>query len=162
MPEIPQRADLSTWIRDTDRRLRALETAPRATATSQPWGYSFLDVAQSTNSTTYVNLTTAGPTVTMDVGQTCSVFVTASAYITTPANTSGLVGLFIDNALWGDVLTFSNSSTATLAINSTTQRAIVDTDVLAEGSHTFQLRYRSSSSSSSVTFGARFLSVQPF
>jgi len=160
MPDIPLPEDLSTYIRNMESRLRALETAPRAQDTQQPWSSNFVDVSQTTSSTTYTNLATVGPTVTMNTTNTRSVLVTASVYIESPTNTTGDVGLYVDNVLFADVLANGNSGPAYLGVSLTNVRAIINDPALSPGPHTFQLRYRSTGSP--VDFGARFLMIQPF
>lgn len=160
MPDIPLPDDLSSYMRGLETRIRALETAPRAQDTTQPWSHAFIDTAQSTASTTYANLATVGPTVTMDTTNTSRVLVTASAYINAPTNTSGVVALFVDGTLFSDLLINGNSGPASLAVNITNMRVIVDTTLLARGSHTFQLKYKTSLTA--VQFSARLLIVQPF
>jgi len=160
MPDIPLPEDLSTYIRGMESRIRALETAPRALDTQQPWSLNFVDVAETTVSLTYANLATVGPTVTMNTTNTKSVLVTGSVYINSPSNTTGSVGLFVDGVLFADLLANGNSGPANMAVNVTNVRAIVNNSALAPGSHTFQLRYRTTGTA--VEFGARFLMIQPF
>lgn len=160
MPDVPTPEDLGTYLKDIERRVRILETAPRAEDTTQPWSYNFVDVAESTVSTSYANLATVGPTVTMDTTNTARVLVTGSVYIQSPSNTTGSVGLYVDGALFADLLTNGNSGPAPLTINVTNVRAIIDTTILRVGSHTFQLRYRTTGTA--VQFAARFLMIQPF
>lgn len=160
MPDIPTPENLSTYLKELERRIRVLETAPRAQDTQQPWAYGYVETYETTTSMSYTNLATVGPTVTMDTTNTTRVLVTASTYISAPTNTSGVVGLYVDGVLFSDLLGISNSGPATLAANVTNARVIVDTTGLAVGSHTFQLRYKTSLSA--VGFSARLLIVQPF
>ena len=160
MPDIPTPEDLGTYLKEMERRVRVLETAPRARDTEQPWASNFVDVFESTASLSYANLATVGPTVTIDTTNTTRVLVTASVLISSPSNTTGSVGLFVDNVLFADVLANSNSGPATLAISCTNVREFYDTVGLAVGPHTFQLRYRTTAAAAS--FAARFLIVQPF
>ena len=156
MPDIPLPEDLSTYMRTMESRIRALETAPRAQDTSLPWNYSFIDVLEITSSTTYTDLGTLGPTITLTVGQSGRVFLTVGAYIDVPAGAQGTVGLFIDASYVRDVVTLGGvSNTIT---NPSTTRIITG---LSEGSHTFALKYRSATGVA-LTFGARFLTIQPF
>lgn len=160
MPDIPTPEDLGTYLKDLERRVRVLETAPRALDTTQPWSHDFIDTVESTSSLTYTNLATVGPTVTMETGNTSRVLVTASAYFDTPPNTTGLVGLYVDGVLFSDLLTCGNGTTNYISTNITNMRVIVDTVGLAPGPHTFQLRYKSTLDP--VGFAARLLIVQPF
>jgi hypothetical protein len=160
VPDVPTPEDLGTYLKDIERRVRILETAPRAEDTTQPWSYNFVDVAESTVSTSYANLATVGPTVTMDTTNTARILVTGSVYISSPSNTTGEVGFYVDGILFADLLANSNSGPANLAINVTNVRAIIDTTNLRAGSHTFQLRYRTTGTA--VQFAARFLMIQPF
>ena len=156
MADIQLPADLSAMLADYDRRIRVLETAPRLENSSLPWAYSFVDVLQTTSSTTYVDLATAGPTVTVTVGQTGRVFVNVGAYVDVPAGAQGTVGLFIDGFLVRDVVTLSGASNT--ISNPATTRIVTN---LSAGSHTFTLKYRSATGAT-LAFGARFLTVQPF
>lgn len=160
MPDIPTPEDLGTYLKDLERRVRVLETAPRALDTTQPWLHDYIDTLEATSSPTYTNLATVGPTVTIETGNTARVLVTASAYISSPTNTSGVVALFVDGVWFSELLTNGNSGPNDLAINVTNARVIVDTVGLAPGPHTFQLRYLSTLSA--VGFAARLLIVQPF
>lgn len=165
MADIPLPADLPSVLADYERRLRTLETAPRLQNSSQAWKSDYVDNAESTSSTSYVNLATVGPTITMDVPKTFSspatgdigrVLLTVSAYMNVPSNTSATVGLFIDGALTWDALGLGNSTGGTLAMNVTDMRTITVTP----GTHTFQLRYKQSLTT--AQFAARLLIVQPY
>jgi hypothetical protein len=156
MPDIPLPEDLSTYIRGMESRIRALETAPRAQDTTLPWSYSFVDLAETTSSTTYVDLATAGPTVTVTVGRTGRVFVNVGSYVDVPAGAQGTVGLFVDGFFVRDVVTLRGASNT--ISNPATTRVITN---LSAGLHTFTLKYRSVTGAL-LGFGARFLTVQPF
>lgn len=160
MPDIPLPEDLSTYIRGMESRIRALETAPRAQDTELPWASNFVDVFESTNSLSYANLATVGPTVTMNTTNTTRVLVTAAAYVLSPTNTSANVGLYVDGVLFADLLQNGNASAATLAMSLTNVRQFYSPINLAAGPHTFQLRYKTTAPGAG--FGARFLIVQPF
>lgn len=160
MPDVPLPEDLSTYMRSLEQRIRALETAPRAQDTTLPWQYNYVDTYETTASTTLTDLATVGPIVSIDTTNTARVLVTASAYINSPANTTGVVALYVDGVYFSDLIANGNSTSATLALNLTNTRVIVDTVGLARGTHTFQLKYKTSLTLSG--FGARLLTVQPF
>jgi hypothetical protein len=160
VPDIPTPEDLGTYLKELERRVRVLETAPRAQDTELPWSYNFVDVYQTTTATSYTNLATVGPTVTINTTNTTRVLVTASAYVDSPSNTTAGIGLYVDGVLFADLLANSNSGPAYLAVNLTNVRAIIDPAGLAVGPHTFQLRYRTTGTAAG--FAARFLMVQPF
>ena len=173
MADIPMPPDLPSLLADYERRLRALETAPRLQNSALPWTASTITTAEDKNDTgtDWFDLATVGPSVTVTVGQTSRVVATMSvqgfvaAGIRFPS-----VGLFIDGVLYrqynspvGNVTTgFTMAPTlfaATEVIQSTT--------LLAAGLHTFTLRYKVTFGTSNpptpyATYGPRTLLVQPF
>lgn len=150
MAEIPLPEDITTVVRDLERRVRLLEVRPSAPA----WQY--VDNYERCTSTTYASLGSAGPSVTVNVGQSKLVVVTTSAYMEVPSNTSAFAGLFIDGVLSWDTLTLGNSTSGMITLNTTDTRTIsVD-----PGPHTFELRYKQTLTE--AWFAARQLIVQPY
>ena len=158
MADIQQPADLASVVRGLESRIRALETAPRLENSTLPWSSASIDDTFNTSSTTAVNSTpTAGPTVTIDVGQNGRVLVTATTYIgLNTTSQTGLVDLYVDGAYTINILALSNNASA-IASNVSSSRVITG---LTIGSHTFTLRYRATTGD--VNFSGRSLIVQPF
>lgn len=150
MGEISLPADLSALLADYERRIRILESRPSAPV----WQY--VDTYERCTSTTYAALPTAGPSVTATVGQSKLVVVTTSAYMVVPSNTTAIVGLFVDGSLYWDTLSLSNSTSGSLALNTTDTRTIQ----VSPGTHTFELRYKQSLTE--AWFSARQLIIQPY
>jgi hypothetical protein len=158
MPDIPLPEDLSTYIRGMESRIRALETAPRAQDTTQPWQFAEINATFTTSSTVDVDSTpTAGPTITIDVTQTGRVLVSAGAYIglTLTSQTAG-AQLYIDGVAYTSIAGLSNASSQ-IAANVFSSRVITG---LTAGPHTFLLKYRSTGGN--VNFSSRSLIVQTF
>ena len=157
MADIQLPADLSAMMADYDRRIRVLETAPRLENSSLPWASATIDPTFNTSSATAVDSVPAAPVVTIDVGQTGRVLVTATAYIgLNSTSQTGSVDLFIDGTYFVNILALSNNA-STIASNVSSSRFITG---LSMGSHTFVLKYRASTGN--VNFSARSLIIQPF
>lgn len=146
--EIVTAAMLNTHVRDN-----FVDLDSRARPTS-----AMTDVVESTTSTSYVNLTTTGPSVTVVTGVSAIVIVSSEM---SPATTT--VGAFMGFAITGattraasdrDALRFD---TGTSAFHGSS--AILATGLTA-GANTFTAKYRVSSADS-VTFSARSLIVWP-
>jgi hypothetical protein len=157
VPDIPTPEDLGTYLKDVERRVRVLETAPRAQDTTLPITYATTDATFTTTSTVDVDSSPPGPTVTVTVGQSGRVLVTASAFIGLDnTNMSAFVSLFINGAVELDILGLSNNASA-IAANISSTRAI---DGLTPGPNTFLLRYYVTAGTGN--FSARSLTVQTF
>lgn len=157
MPDIPLPEDLSSYVRDLERRIRTLETAPRAQDTTQPWQSNIIDGTFSTSSTVDVDSVPPGPSITIRVGQSGRALVSASAYIgLNTTNQSGFVALYIDGVPEVDIVGLSNNNSA-MAANVASSRVVTG---LSEGSHTFLLKYRVTTGTGN--FSSRSLIVQPF
>jgi hypothetical protein len=158
MPDIPLPEDLSTYIRSMESRIRALETAPRAQDTTQPWQFASTVATFSTSSTSPVDSSPPGPSVTIDVTQTGRVLVSAGAYIglDTTAQTA-TIGLYIDGILFSSIAGLSNASSP-IAANVFSSRVFTS---LTQGPHTFLLKYVSNFGGN-VNFSSRSLIVQTF
>jgi hypothetical protein len=115
--------------------------------------------SETTTSTTYTDLATAGPAVTVTTGTAALVIVTASVTV----NTDGGVG-YISFAVSG-ATTQAAADSRSLNKRDTNNRGIqasfviVETDLNA-GSNTFTLKYRTSAGT--ATFVNRVISVVPF
>ena len=157
MADIQQPADMADILADYERRLRALETAPRLNNSAFPWPSDTADPTFNTSSLTPVDSSPVGPSVTATVTKTGRVLVTASVYI--GLNTTGQTGsafLFIDGVLKMQIVALSNASSA-FAANVSSMRSITG---ITEGEHTFTLRY--AASTGNVNFSGRTLVVQPY
>jgi len=139
--------------------------------------YSFLDsgipsritsntvaTSQSTNSTTFANLTTIGPSVTITVPASGEVSVTVAAYLTTgAANQSAYMGFDmsgVNTAVATDPRSAVAAATGQLAggIVGTIMRTFHLTG-LNPGTTTFTTKFRTSSST--ATFAERTIIVEP-
>lgn len=109
----------------------------------------------STDSTTAVDL--GGPAVTVNVGPTGNVVVTAGAYIGIGATQTASVSLWIDGVSSGSVLGASNSNASGIAGSYQNSRLYSG---LEPGPHLFELRYRVLSGPA-ADFSSRTLLVQP-
>jgi len=157
MADIQLPADLSAMMADYERRIRVLETAPRLENSSLPWASATIDATFNTSSATAVDSVPAAPVVTIDVGQTGRVLVTATAYIGLNSTAqTGSVDLYIDGIAYVNILALSNNA-STIASNVSSSRVITG---LTLGSHTFVLKYRASTGN--VNFSGRSLIIQPF
>lgn len=127
-----------------------------------------------TTSTSYVDLTTVGPTVTPVVGASGKVLVITDAFVAVPGNASGIgagyVGISVDGAAptgaMDKILYFSLSNGAGSAVSGAqTIGSAYVLGGLSTGSHTMTMKYRSNCSGGSaggtVGFGSRYLQVQP-
>lgn len=168
MPDIPLPEDLSTYMRGLESRIRALETAPRAQNTAQPWQSAFVETEESTSSTSNTDLTTVGPEVTVYVGQTNRVLITMACGMSLAAAQQGVAVLRVDGD-YPSTPPFSlapifarNDTTAVVAGSYSCTRNWTSAIWLPEGLHTFRMQYRKSSGSGSVYYSNRFLMVQNF
>lgn len=158
MAEIPMPADLSSLLADYERRLRALETAPKLQNSEFPWPSVNIDTTFSTSSLTPVaSSPTAGPIVTATITDTGRCLVTASAYVGLDSTgQTAFVSLFVDGVNTVQILGLSNG-TSTIAGNVCSVRQVSN---LTPGSHTFELRYYVTTGS--ANFSSRSLIVQPY
>lgn len=162
MGDVPLPADLPAYLSDLERRVRTLETAPRLANSAFPWTAAADLTTFNTSSLTPVDSSPAGPTVTLNVTQTCRVLVTATAYIgLNSTSQSGFVWLYVDGVQLINILGTSNSASA-FASNVSSSR-VVDLSVypgLIAGNHTFTLKY--AVSTGNVNFSGRSIVVQTF
>ena len=168
MPDIPLPEDLSTYIRSMESRIRALETAPRAQDTQQPWQSDFVETEQSTSSTVNTDLATVGPEVTIYVGQTNRVLITMACAISLAAVQQGCAVLRVDGLYPSDppftlAPVFARNDTSAIVAGSySCTRNWTSAIYLPEGLHTFRMQYRKVSGAGSVFYSNRFLMVQNF
>lgn len=156
MADIALPADLSSVLADYERRIRILETAPKLQNSSFPWYPGFVPAQESTSSTTYVDLATPGPSVNIPIANPGRVVVTVSAFCSIPAGVNGDIALFVDGSYYSQVLLVGSQS-ADMYANFSSSRIHFP---FSTGTHTFSLKYRTTSGSSS--FAARTLIVQPY
>jgi hypothetical protein len=116
---------------------------------------------QSTSSTTYTNLTTSGPAVTLTTGTKVLVIVSAAI---DDDNGSGRPA-FMDFAVSGATTRAASDTTALIEIQSTTpatraQRASSAQGItVTAGSNTFTARYKSNTNGDTVFFADRTITV---
>jgi len=117
----------------------------------------YINTSQNTSSITPADLATAGPSVTVNVGNSGSVILWMSAFIaTTVNNQTGQIFLFVDGTQVDYQLGNSASGTPT-GVSTASNRIITG---LSAGNHTFALKYQSSNGSP-VNFSARSIIAQP-
>jgi hypothetical protein len=157
VPDIPTPETLGTYLKDVERRVRILETAPRAEDTTFPITFNELDSTFTTSSTSFVDSSPAGPTITVNIGQSGRVLVSASSYI--GLNNTGMgafMTLFVNGSDLLEIVGLSNNVSA-IAANVSSTRAITG---LTPGPNTFHLKYFVTSGT--ANFSARSLTVQTF
>ncbi|MDA8210125.1 MAG: hypothetical protein M0Z92_14150 [Actinomycetota bacterium] len=119
---------------------------------------------ESTTSTTYGDLTTVGPEVTVQVGSSGKVRVTASAFIQIPVQTTqagGFVGISVDGAApSGDFVYLFNSVGVAGGYLAGSYSATTILTGLSQGSHTLKLQYRAYASATGADFAERFIVAQ--
>lgn len=163
-------AQFNTFVRDNLN-----ETAPAKATTEgryfvaggpnsineRAWATSITNTIETTNSTSYTDLTTVGPSVTVTTGTQAFIFVTSQLVCDTSGQTARasfeVSGATTRSALDSEAL--SNLRVAT----GNDQRSSVLTGLggLTPGSNTFTMKYRTSGASIS-TFGNRRILVMPF
>lgn len=161
MPEVPYREDLPAVISDIERRLRSLETTPRLQNSSLPWEFGIVTAEEATGSTSYADLTTAGPIVNLTFDKQGKAFITASCYVVPKANNYAAVGLFLDGTLVSDILLLGVGSSDYVYGNIASTRVIEN---ITPGPHEFRLKYKSGTAGlpDPPSFASRSLTVQPF
>ncbi len=146
-------------------------TADSSTATGLKWAtpassspasnFASVSTRQSTSSTTYTNLTTSGPAVTLTTGTKVLVIVSAAI---DDDNGSGRPA-FMDFAVSGTTTRAASDTTALIEIQSTTaatraQRASSAQGItVTAGSNTFTARYKSNTNGDTVFFADRTITV---
>lgn len=123
-------------------------------------GYDEVLTSQGTTSTSYTDLATVGPTVTLNVGATGKVIAVWSAITTLSATgASASVAISIDGGAPGAATGFVSNFTGSGGSGACAVRQITG---LSAGSHTFRLKYLSSNGAVTATFQNRSLLVLPF
>lgn len=137
-----------------------VSTAANAVAARQ-YGWDRIDTSQSTTSTSYTNLATTGPSVTLTTGTKAIVFF--ASFIQTPAAAADAL-CCVSYAISGATTSASSDNRAIivdgLPANQSARYCQIDwrTDLTA-GSNTFTMQYRCGGSSTS--FDYRLLMVLP-
>ena len=201
MGDVQLPENFGTWANEIERRLRAVETAPKLQNSSITNGtttvldstgavrtqfgllqdgtygigvinnsgqlvslgayvfgaqYDYVDPTFNTSSTTPVDASPPGPTVTITTGQTGRVLINASAYIgLNVTSQTGSVFLFANGSQVAQILAVSNANSA-IAANISSARIFT---FAANSSVTLSLRY--AASTNNVNFSGRVLYAQP-
>jgi hypothetical protein len=118
-----------------------------------------VNTAETTTSTTFVDLATDGPSVTTTIGSSGRAIIIGGAFThVSDTNQSAYLGLQVDGGatLERALLenNFGGSGGASIAFGR------IETG-LSAGSHTFKLRYRQSLGGATAEYAARFLLVLP-
>lgn len=122
---------------------------------------NYVDATLSTTSATPVSLT-GSPTVTCDIGQSGDFLVTVGSDIGVDPNCTGTVYLVVDGGGARSIVGVSCSDpTNGIAANVQSTRRATQWSIgtVTPGSHTFTLKY--SSSSGTANFSANWFEVQP-
>lgn len=115
---------------------------------------------QTTNSTSYTDLATAGPSVTMTTGTTCLVFICCDAYNTLGVGNTAFIGVNISGATTRAADTDQSARTSFWAQNSqVTMASFFKVTGLTAGSNTFKVQYKVDGST--IQFGNRQIIVIP-
>jgi hypothetical protein len=121
----------------------------------------FISVTETTNSTSYTDLNTDGPTVTVECGTSVFVFMYTNLLYST---TSGGSSAWMSYAISGDTISAANDAWGINLSSTGGQRvgsAIMHSG-LTPGSNTFTAKYRATSGTGQVaTFSNRRLAVLP-
>ena len=146
-----------------DYGLRVLDSTGAGMALLPPYDAN-IATQESTTSTTYTDLTTVGPEVTIQVGSSGRVQVTASAFIQVPVQTTqagGFVGINIDGAApSGDFVYLFNSIGVAGGYLAGSYSATTILTGLSQRSHTLKLQYRAYASATGADFAERFIVAQ--
>lgn len=166
--------NLTSQIADLERRLRIMESTARVPQVSSfARGPVFAKVTafETTQSSAWTDLATPGPEVTVVVGESRRVIVSAGAYIVATAdNQTVRCGLSIDGGeplFWAAVenitggrLGFSAAHSELIQHGQSWGGAPLD---LLAGEHTFALKYEQSlPGANDGHFALRYLQVQPY
>jgi hypothetical protein len=145
-------------------RLAAIE---RVSQTAQ-WITADVPADEATGSTTYVDLATPGPSVTVNIGAGGQVRISVNAVVSIPGGTggtqqsAGFVGIFMDGTLFADeVVYFSNTVVGATPVGMAGNNS--STWLFSEippGEHTFSMKYRMVGPGT-VNFSDRLLQVRP-
>lgn len=126
------------------------------------FGQAYAEVVpeESTTSTSFVDLTTQGPSVTVTIGPSGRAIVLGGAYMTsTVTNQTVVTGLFIDGVLSGDLADLGNATGGAISGDHSSGVLISG---LSAGSHTFKLRYLQSLAGATGRWAARWILVLPY
>lgn len=154
--------DYLAQINDLRRRLEILErTARLPNISTAGLGVQYAEVVpeETTTSTSYVDLATAGPSVTATIGLSGRAIVLGGAYMTsTVTNQTVVAGLKVDAAATFDFAALGNNSSGSIAGD---HSAAVLITGLTAGAHTFKLQYLQSLGGATGRFGSRWIMVLP-
>lgn len=156
-------------LADGDYGLNIVDPATSQQTEILPIYQQGVTTSQSTSSTSYVDLATAGPLVTATVASSGMALLTTNSYMgvtgVIAAQSGGFVGISIDGGaptgFLDELLYFAVSSPSAGAVGiAGNQSAQVVVTSLSPGTHTFEMKYKTVGGSS-VTYGNRFLQVRP-
>lgn len=126
------------------------------------FGQAYAEVVaeQASTSTTFVDLATPGPSVTVDIGPSGRAIVLGGAYMTsTVTNQTVVTGLKVDAAAPFDIADLGNNTAGSIAGDHSSGTLISG---LAAGPHTFKLQYLQSLGGATARWGARWILVLPY
>ena len=153
--------DPLTKLADLEQRVATLERVPRVpqiTTTAVGIRTAVVTTFETTTSTSYADLATPGPEVTVTIGPSGRVFLQGGAFAyVSDTNLTADIGLSVDGAAAIPVAALENNFGGSGGTSPAFGRLIEN---LTPGEHTFRLRYLSSSGVQ-VGFEARWLVALP-
>jgi hypothetical protein len=117
-----------------------------------------VDTSESTSSTTFADLATAGPEITVHVGSSGRLLIWVSAFCNVTNSTGGVtasIGISLDGAASGEVAFIADVMASTTEVDGSIGHAFTYTG-LTQGAHTLKLQYLVSSGNT-ATFSSRQL-----
>lgn len=162
-------ADLNTYLRDNLN-----ETAPAKCTSSGSWfigagpnaiqeripQFSLVTASETTSSTSYANLETVGPSVTVTSGSRCLIIISASI-ANGLVNTQSFIGYEITGTTTQAITDTLSLTTDGVTEDKVHRRCqILMEENMNPGVNTFTLKYKTTANTS--TFSERFLAVLPF
>ena len=126
------------------------------------FGQAYAEVVpeESTTSTSFVDLATPGPSITVPIGPSGRAIVLGGAYMTsTVTNQTVVTGLKVDGNVPFDLADLGNNTSGSIAGDHSSGVLISG---LSAGNHTFKLQYLQSLGGATGRWGARWLLVLPY
>lgn len=126
------------------------------------FGQAYAEVSpeESSTSTSFVDLATPGPSVTVTVGPSGRAIVLGGAYMTsTVTNQTVVTGLKVDTNAPFDLADLGNNTAGSIAGDHSSGVLISG---LSAGSHTFKLQYLQSLGGATARWAARWILVLPY
>ena len=123
--------------------------------------FNFVSTSEGTTSTSFTDLSTSGPSVTVTCGTKALVIMSAQLSNAGAGSTS-YVSFTVSGATTSTAQTGESLNYESGGANDRLQASRVVLDAVTAGSNTFKMVYKSSNGSQTATFASRFLIVIPF